>query len=133
MKPLEYVFYRALSWKLRDKDERFPLFASVAMVAMLLSVNVLTLILAAEKVDVTHSLLPTTPANRGLLGIAVLGGLYGLLRHLWIRDERYRIILDRFSGESGLMRMRRTVCMWSYVVISVCAPFAISIAHRLSL
>lgn len=132
MKPIEYVFYRALSWKLHDEDERFPFFAAVAMVAMLRSVNALSLTLVVEKIDITHGLLPMKPTARGLLGMALAGGLYGLLRYLWIRDERYRVILNRFAGESRSMRMRHTVFMWTYIVISVCAPFAIVIAHRSS-
>jgi hypothetical protein len=134
MKPLEYLFYRALSWKLRNPGERFPFFASVGMVAVLLSLNVLTLIVANDAVGREHSLpLPlTTPADRGWVGAAVWGGLYVLLRSVWIHNGRYRAILDQFANESTSMRMRRTVYMWSYIVISVCAPFAMVIAHRLS-
>ena len=132
MKPLEYLFYRALTWKLRDKGERFPFFASVAIVAMLLSVNVATLVLAGEKVDVTHSWPVMTRGDRGLLGMAVWGGWCLLLRNRWVRDERSRAILDQFSGESRSLRMRHTVFMWSYIVVSLCAPVAVVVVQRLS-
>jgi hypothetical protein len=125
MRSLCYLFYRILHRKQADKRERSPLHVATMSVAVLLYLNVLSLLLLSELA--THRLWLTTIGRGPRSSLALIVGiaLYLIVQRLCVNRNGSVYNEKAFTSESPMDHQRRTILMWCYIFVTVAAPIVL--------
>jgi hypothetical protein len=129
LKPLRYVFYRILEWKLRDRREATPVLVAALATVLLLFLNVITATMLVNGFR-GRLLLPNFPGGRiGLSGVLLIAFYlgYNMMRLAWVENGRYDQLEREFQSTDTRIGTFRTALFWSYLVLSVLVPFLLSI------
>ena len=121
MKPLRYLFLRGYELAIKQRSQ-VPWFRPLVLLSALNGLNALVVIwvcleLWGEDRPIAHQVFASRLAIV-LWTILVFLTLY----FRWIRNGRYLAFRDEFNVESVAQRRLRTVVMFIYVIISLCAP-----------
>ena len=129
LKPLRYVFFRVLAWKLRSPREPTPVLAASLVTCVLLFLNVLGLTMAINIVLGRHPVLPSFPGGRAALGALFLGCAlvaHNAMSAAWAEGEGYAQLLKEFERDPRRDRIR-TALFWIYVVAPIGLPLLLAI------
>ena len=136
-KPLRYVFYRILTWKLRDSREALPVATAAVILLVLLDANFLApyLLLSHLTGHSTSWLSEWLGIGRG--GAYVVAGVITLafarlITYLWVDNGRLDQLVKEFQSNSTARLRVRTILFWSYIVISGAFPISVAIFLRSS-
>ncbi len=132
LRPLRYVFFRILSWKLRDPRESTPVVVASLSTIILLFFNLMAFTMLVNGFT-GHPLLPPLRGGRGaqsaLLAFCCIVG-YSAMRTAWVQNGGYFLLQREFHPGDSRLERRRTVLFWSYIALSVALPFLLSICWR---
>jgi hypothetical protein len=134
-KPLRYVFYRILTWKLRDPRETLPVATAAVILLVLLDANFLApYLLLSHLAGRSTTWLSDWPGiGRGgayvLAGVITLG-FARLVTYVWVDNGRFDQLVQEFQSSSAARLRVRTILFWSYIVLSVAFPIAVAIFLR---
>ncbi len=124
LKPIRYVFYRILTWKLRDARESTPVFVAELLTSMLLLINGLFVFMAVNAFH-GRALLPLFKRSSMYAPVTLFFGASCLLMNwLWVENGRWQSIQTEFQKQNRLPH----ILFWCYLVVSVAAPIALAIA-----
>lgn len=129
--PLRYVFYRILAWKLREQRESLPVLVAVGITVILLFYNLLAIVMIVNRLR-GKSLIPDLPGGRIGLGISLVLSLaiaYLAMRSAWV-ENRGRVELEKFLARGTRGDPVRSLLFWTYIVVTMVAPFLLSILWR---
>jgi hypothetical protein len=123
--PIRYVFYRILSWRLRDAHETTPVLVAALLTALVLYLNALFLLMVIRAI--MHSeLLPALPQNTVPLyaaGLVALVAWISLASGLWVNNGGYQALEHEFGASAGRPKGNHgTVLFWIYIAGSIIAP-----------
>ena len=128
LKPLRYVFYRILSWKLRDPRETTPVLVAGMATALLLFFNFLFAFMVAN-ILMGHRVLPTQ--RLGNVEYVALGALFlmvvSMFNSAWVADGKFAELEKEFANGTPAQETVRTVLLWVYVISSAAMPVALAI------
>ena len=127
-RPIRYIYYRILVWKLHDATESTPVLAAGVVVTAVLSLN---LLLIVEIVSIVCEL-PFPVIQRDLqsyllLGLAVLA-VVGLMHSAWVSGGKFAELEKEFGSATRRRETVRSVLFWGYLTLSAVSPFALAIA-----
>ncbi len=134
-KPLRYVFYRILTWKLRDSREALPVATAAFSLLVLLDANLLApYLLLSHLTGRSTARLSNWPGiGRGgayvLAGVITLG-FARLVTYVWVDNGRFDQLVMEFQSSSAARLPVRTFLFWSYIALSVAFPIAVTIFLR---
>lgn len=129
LRPLSYVFYRILAWKLRDPRESTPILIACLSTILLLFLNLLVVTMLVNGFR-GHQLLPPFPGGRVGLSTALLLSFavgYSAMRAGWVENGRYSQLDKEFQSSDARVERRRTALFWTYITLSIALPFILSI------
>jgi hypothetical protein len=134
-KPIRYVFYRILTWKLRDSREALPVATAAGILLVLLDANLLAPYLLVSHLTGRSTRWLSEWPGIGRGGAYVLAGVmtFGfarLLAYLWVDAGRFDQLVKEFQSSSAARLRVRTILFWSYIVLSVAFPIAVAIFLR---
>lgn len=129
LRPLRYVFFRILSWKLRDPRESTPVLVASLSTIVLLFFNLMVVTMLVNGFT-GHPLLPPLRGGPGALSALLVFCFivgHAAIRTAWIENARYALLRSEFHPGDSRIERRRTVLFWSYIALSVALPFLLSI------
>jgi len=133
LRPMRYVFYRLLTWKLRDQRDSSPvLFASFAT-AILLSFNAMGVVIIVNIVRGYRPVLPDFPGGREALALAAVAiGLlaYAAMSAAWVQDGKFSRLVEEFKPDPYRDRVRN-ILFWGYFVISIGLPVVLAVVYSI--
>jgi hypothetical protein len=133
LKPIRYVFFRILTWKLKDYRESTPVLVASMATSVLLFFNVL-LVAVLASVYQGRSIMPELHRTIGLY--LEVGAFFLLISWLmssaWVANGNLAKLQREFEAGGHASASIRNFMFWSYVVFSVAAPLIISIGWGLA-
>jgi hypothetical protein len=128
-RPLRYVFFRILEWKLHDTQENTPLLvASLGTFVLLCSNAILVTMLVNGFMG--RPLIPRVSMERNVSYVLLAAAAIIFTRltsKAWVENGRYQQLLREFAKTTDHHERVRTVLFWSYVLSSIVVPIALSI------
>ena len=126
LKPVRYVFYRILSWKMHDSRETAPVLVAAIATTLLLLLNAM-LIFMTINAALDREILPAAKRSSLFGPVAIiLIASYFAMNSAWVANGRWNRLEAEFKA-SG--RMLRTL-FWCYIVLSIGAPFVFAVIWR---
>jgi magnesium-transporting ATPase (P-type) len=118
---MDYLYYKLYKASKRSSLSEISEFLACVFLGGLFSVNILVLNAWLAKLDVIPFIFPN----------AKLGGMFALFLILvvciiYLRRNRYKIILRKYSNESDREKLLGNIFMWIYVLFSFLAIFIIA-------
>jgi hypothetical protein len=132
LKPLKYVFYRILAWKLRDKRESLPVLVAAGATVLLLFFNLIAAVMILNRLR-GHDLLPDPPGGIDGLAVFLLFSLavgYLAMRYAWLDKSGFVELRREFRSGGPRTDALRSALFWTYIVASGALPFILSICWR---
>jgi hypothetical protein len=133
LKPTRYVFYRLLTWKLRDLRDPSPVvFASFATF-LLLFFNAIGMAIIVNIILGHRPVLGNFPGGRGALAVVVLGGgllAYAAMSAAWVQDGKFSRLVEEFRPDPRRDPVRN-VLFWGYFVISIVLPIVLAVVYSI--
>ena len=127
VRPIRYVYYRILVWKLHDPTESMPFLAAGSLVVMLLAVNSLLIV---EIVVIVYGfgfpVIERDLRNYVFLGVVGLAAV-GLMHSAWASGGRFAELEKEFGSATRRREIARSVLFWGYITLSAVAPLALAI------
>ncbi len=126
LKPIRYVFYRILQFKLRDRQEPTPILVAALCTFLLLFFNAMGLMMTINIVLGRHPILPAVPwpaLAAVVLAASIVG--YQIMKSAWVERDGYSNLVREF--ESNRQNRVRAALFWAYIVVSVGLPVFISV------
>jgi hypothetical protein len=134
-KPIRYVFYRIVTWKLKDPQEVLPALTAGVVTFVLLYANLFApyFLFSHLNGQSTTWLIDYPGIGRGrayvVVGLMSLG--FGrLITYLWIDNGRFAQLQTEFESASVTRQRVRTFLFWSYIILSVAFPIAVAVYLR---
>jgi hypothetical protein len=128
LKPIRYVFYRILMWKLHDRTEQMPVLATAGVTTLLLFSNA---ILALMTFNDLSGRPPLPEVHRGLVeyvtGAILALAVAGVMNSAWVADGKFDQLQREFRVTTRTRENVRTVLFWGYIVFSAVTPFIYAI------
>jgi hypothetical protein len=124
LKPLRYVFFRVLVWKLRNPREPTPILVASLVTFLLLFFNVVGLTMIINIVMGRRPVLPAFPGGRPAMAVVFLGCAmlaYHTMSSAWAQGSGYANLVKEFEPDPRQDRIRAAL-FWGYVVVSVALP-----------
>lgn len=121
-----YFFYRIYVWNLQHWDDDIAEYKAMLSVAFMLFVNILTLASFIAVLVNAPAILHARSYEIAAIVLVIAVVSYCTLVH----KKRYEMIAKEFSNEQSLVRKKRTVLCWLYVIMSFAALFLV--AHYMS-
>ena len=134
-KPIRYVFYRILSWKLRDAGENAPMLVAGMCTALLLWFNAMSLMMLGNALLHRESLLPRLPGTRFEQYAVAALLLFAFARvesKLWVENGKLEKLVAEFECMNKGAAAVRNVSFWGYVVVSILLPIVLAVYWRRS-
>jgi hypothetical protein len=131
-KPVRYLFYRVLSWKLHDEHDLTPALTASLSTLLFLSINVMTVAMLWNW-WLGREPLPTLPANRVALCLVVIASgavVHRVLKRLWVDNGRYNKLVQEFETSDDTRRRVNSVILWSYIIGTAITPICVAILWR---
>jgi len=134
-KPIRYVFYRILTWKLRDSREALPVATAAVILLVLLDANFLAPYVLLSHLTGRSTAWLSDWSGIGRGGAYVLAGVITLgfarfVTYLWVDNGGFDQLVHEFQSSSAARLRVRTILFWSYIVLSVAFPIAVAIFLR---
>lgn len=120
---LNYLYYKLYQASLKSSLRSIPEFLAPVFLGGLISANILVISAFFAKLDV----LPFLFANSKQGGI--FSFLLIILSVVYYREERYKVILKKYSKESEKERVKGNVIVALYVTISFVSIFAVAFCN----
>jgi len=129
LKPLRYVFYRILTWKMRDPRETTPVLVAGIGTSVLLFFNCMLAVMVVNALR-GRPLLPQGRIGNGVYLAVALALIVttGLMNAAWIDKGNFARLSKEFSSQQTEHRRVRTLLFWAYVVLSGATPIVLAIA-----
>jgi hypothetical protein len=129
LKPIRYVFYRILMWKLSDARESTPIFVACMATSLLLFCNVLAAFMVANVLG-GRDVLPKQRLGNVAYGVVAILLLVSswLMNSAWVADGRFAKLEKEFMSGTERRERVRIVLFWAYVILSLALPIALAIA-----
>jgi hypothetical protein len=128
LKPIRYVFYRILVWKLRDVREDTPVLVAGLGTSLLLFLNGILAFMVINDLS-GRALLPEL--HRGLVEYLTAAILFltaaGVMGSAWFVNRNFDPLQQEFGVTTPTREHVRTVLFWSYIVLSAVAPLVYAI------
>jgi hypothetical protein len=128
LKPLRYVSYRILTWKLRDPSETTPILVACIATSVLLFFN---LMLAVMVINVWRGIDLLPKMHRSnleyVLVAAMLAVAVRLMYAAWIDEGKLAILSKEFSRDPAERDSTLDLLFWGYIVFSVMSPLVFAI------
>ena len=128
LKPIRYVFYRILAWKLRDRSENTPVLVAAIATSLLLFVNGLLALMVINDLS-GRPLLPEL--HRGLVEYVTAAILLltaaGVMNSVWVAKGNFERLQQEFRVTTRRREDVRTILFWSYIVLSPMTPLVYAI------
>ena len=115
MKFYKYLYYRLYTWNLKKWGERdLPQFNALFGVSFMIILNIGILVGILDLFGFNF-IRDETPK----VGIVILGFLILGLNYFWlVKNEKYKRITKEFEMESKNKRLRNTLFLWLYLILS---------------
>jgi hypothetical protein len=127
LKPIRYVYYRVLMWRLKDGRDRTPTVTASIAVSLLLFLNAMLI----GEILLTRAGRPWPNIHRDLLTYASVSGALVLLHtamyFAWVANGRFEGLRQEFDTPSPGRQKTRSILFWSYVILSVTVPYVFAI------
>jgi hypothetical protein len=129
LKPIRYVFYRILAWKLRDSRESTPVLVAGLATTLLIVLNCTLVMMCAYGLRGGGPLLPTGHFGplHYLVAAAVFFASSSLMNSVWVANEKFAKVQHEFAGGTQRRQLVRTVLFWACVVASPVLPLVFAI------
>jgi hypothetical protein len=129
-KPIRYVFYRVLKWKLTiSPADPTPVFTAVGVITLLLIFN-----LAAIQVVVNHLTgrpLFGRPTDADYMVIAAaFAAMYYLTNKFWVANGHWPELCGEFEQLEKTHGVLASFFFWFYVTLSVASPIVLVLLWR---
>jgi hypothetical protein len=130
-KPLRYVFYRILSWKLKDVSEALPVLASAGILFVLLGANLVGAYFLVVNLTNRPGAWLTTMLENGSRGpdyvVTALAAFAftRLVTYAWVDNGRLEKLIREFQSAPADQERRRTILFWGYVLFSIAFPIIV--------
>jgi len=131
LKPIRYVYYRILLWKLSDRRENTPVLVAGLATSLLLTLNVMLTFMFINELSGRP---PLPPLRFGLVaylaGAIAFAAAAGAMNVAWVANGGFDKLQQEFRAAAPARESVRTVLFWSYIVLSVAAPLVFAILWR---
>jgi hypothetical protein len=118
-KPIRYVFYRVLKWKLTiSPADPTPVFTAVGVITLLLIFN-----LAAIQVVVNH-------LTGYMVIAAAFAAMYYLTNKFWVANGHWPELCGEFEQLEKTHGVLASFFFWFYVTLSVASPIVLVLLWR---
>jgi hypothetical protein len=129
-KPIRYVFYRVLKWKLTiTPADPTPMFTAVGIVTLLLIFN-----LAAIQVVINHltsrSLFGRPTETDYILIVAAFAAMYYLTNKFWVANGYWSELCGEFEQLEKSHGVLALLFFWFYVSLSIASPIVLVLLWR---
>ena len=117
-----YLFYREYSWLLKNwGKEDAPEWSALFVVSFIMFLNIeFLLIIISLFIDVSISPL----LNGSKKGVLSIGFFLLILNYsLFVRNEKYKLLVKEFKNEPPHKRRRNTFLLFLFVVFSFVLPY----------
>ena len=138
LKPLRYVLFRILRWKLKDSREATPFFAAGIIVALLVTLNAFVIVSVTQDIfGMTIISLTTLRALQALFpGSYLIAGLLmaalgTLIVNQWVPGHDMTALEDEFPQREARVERRWTIGFWAYVLGSTVGLIPLALIARL--
>jgi hypothetical protein len=127
LKPVRYVFYRILSWKLKHGHDSNPVLGATLTMSGLLILNAMlvgevVLTRSGREWPAVHRSLPLYFGAAGALLL-----MHMIMYYAWVAKGRFGALQAEFDAPGPRRQTVRSISFWSYVVLSVATPIVFAI------
>jgi hypothetical protein len=129
-KPIRYVFYRILTWKLNDPRESTPVLVATLGTSLLLFTNALLILMLYDDYSGREFLpsLHRTPRTYGVVAV-LLASLAWPMYSAWVAKGNFAKLQREFETGARSRSSSRTIMFWSYIVLTVAVPLIYAIVY----
>ena len=128
LKPIRYLFYRLLTYKLRDARETTPVLVACLATTGLLLFNLMSATMVVSYLAGRQDLLPALGRWTLYAAIAVAAWLgYVAMRAAWVDNGNYARLVSEFQTRSQVRETLRAALFWSYLLLTIALPISLAI------
>ncbi|MEO7506832.1 MAG: hypothetical protein ABIZ95_06330 [Pyrinomonadaceae bacterium] len=127
LEPYQYTYYRIYDWNRRMWGDRdIPEYNAMLGMSMLVYANFLGGFWALYLISGIDYVLRLTKLQAVLIAAAIVIANY----FLFLFHDNYKVIVRHFHDEPKILRSKRLIWIWLYVIASIVIPIIVSIASR---
>jgi hypothetical protein len=128
LKPIRYVFYRILAWKLSDRRESTPLLVAGFATSLLLAFNGMLAFMVVNQLSGRPLLskLHREPVEYVITALLFLTAA-GVMNFVWVANGSFVKLQEEFRPSTPTRETVRTVLFWSHILLSVVTPLVYAI------